>query len=146
MDALAALRTHAEGMGVTLHRAFDLVPDFSAALEAAIDLGFQRILTSGGERSAPAGAERLAALVTQAAGRISIMAGSGLNAENVADLIARTGVREVHGSCGGAAIDGLGQGHADRASALGFLPSDPRDTVEAQVARMAAALRGAPSA
>ena len=141
-DALSALAHHAAGLGMTLHRAFDLVPDFGPALEAAIELGFERILTSGGHRSAPAGAERLAALVSQAAGRISIMAGSGLNADNVADLIARTGVREVHGSCGGAAIDGLGQGHADRASALGFLPADPRDTVETSVARMAAVLRG----
>ena len=142
VDALSALRTHAEGLGVTLHRAFDLVPDFSAALELAVELGVERILTSGGETSAPKGAARLADLVSQAAGRISIMAGSGLNADNVADLIARTGVREVHGSCGGAAIDGLGQGHAERASALGFLPLNPRDTVEASVARMAGVLRG----
>ena len=141
LDALSALRAHAEGLGVTLHRAFDLVTDLGAALEAAVELGFERILTSGGQRTAPAGAEQLTALVSQAAGRISIMAGSGLNADNVADLIARTGVREVHGSCGGPATYGLGQGHADRASTLGFLPPDPRDTVEATVARMAGVLR-----
>jgi copper homeostasis protein len=141
-EMLAALIDHASGLGVTLHRAFDLVPDFAAALETAITLGFERILTSGGERSAPAGAATLAALVTRAAGRISIMAGSGLNADNVASLIARTGVREVHGSCSGPALDGLGEGHANRAAALGFLPPDPRDTVEAKVARMAGVLRG----
>jgi copper homeostasis protein len=140
-EVLAALVDHADGLGVTLHRAFDLVPDFAAALETAIDLGFERILTSGGERSAPAGADRLAALVVQAAGRISIMAGGGLNADNVTDLIARTAVREVHGSCSGPARDGLGHGHAARAAALGFLPAAPRDTVEASVARMAGVLR-----
>ena len=142
LDALSALCAHAAGLGMTLHRAFDLVPDFGAALEAAIALKFERILTSGGQRTAPAGAEQLAALVSQAAGRISIMAGSGLNPDNVEGLIGRTGVREVHGSLGGPALDGLGHDHAARASALGFLPADPRDTVEAQVARMAAVLRG----
>jgi copper homeostasis protein len=141
-DALSALRTHAAGLGVTLHRAFDLVPDFSAALEAAIELGFERILTSGGQRSAPAGAERLATLVGQAAGRISIMAGAGLNADNVADLIARTGVREVHGSCSGPAREGLGAGHADRGSALGFTPPGLRDTSAVAVGRMVEVLRG----
>ena len=140
-DILRMLIAQAAGMGVTLHRAFDLVPDFAVALETAIDLGFERILTSGGERSAPAGAARLAELVAQAAGRLSIMAGGGLNADNVADLIARTGVREVHGSCSGPATGGLGAGHADRAGALGFLPAPPRDTVEASVARMAAVLK-----
>ena len=140
-QVLAALVDHAAGLGLTLHRAFDLVPDFAAALETAIGLGFERILTSGGERSAPAGAERLAALVAQATGRISIMAGGGLNADNVADLIARTGVREVHASCSGPALEGLGHEHAARAAALGFLPAAPRDTVGALVARMAGVLR-----
>ena len=144
-DALAALIHHAAGLGVTLHRAFDLVPDVAPALELAIALGFERILTSGGERSAPAGAALLASLVTQAAGRISIMAGGGLNADNVAGLIARTGVREVHGSCSGPALEGLGADHAERAETLGFLPAGPRDTVEAQVALMAAALKHLPS-
>jgi len=137
---LRELIDHAKGLGVTLHRAFDLVPDFASALETAIDLGFERILTSGGERSAPLGAARLEELVAQAAGRISIMAGGGLNADNVADLIARTGVREVHGSCSGPALEGIGHGHAERAGALGFLPASPRDTVEASVARIAAVL------
>jgi copper homeostasis protein len=141
VETLTALIDHAAGLGMTLHRAFDLVPDFDAALETAIGLGFERILTSGGERSAPAGAERIAALVAQAAGRISIMAGAGLNADNVAGLIARTGVHEVHGSCSGPASEGLGAGHAERAGALGFAPPGMRDTSADAVARMVGALK-----
>ncbi len=95
---LAELRAAAHGLGSTLHRAFDLVPDMRAALEAAVRLGFERILTSGGALDAPSGAERLQELQGQAAGRISIMPGSGVRPDNVADLVRRTGVREVHAS------------------------------------------------
>ena len=142
VETLTALVGHSAGLGMTLHRAFDLVPDFDAALDTAIDLGFERVLTSGGARSAPAGIERIAALVTRAAGRISIMAGAGLNADNVADLVARTGVREVHGSCSGPAMEGLGAGHADRGAVLGFTPPGLRDTSAEAVKRMVERLRG----
>jgi copper homeostasis protein len=133
-DVLSMLVAHAEGLGVTLHRAFDLTPDPFAALETAIDLGFERILTSGRALSAMAGAETIAALVKQADGRIAILAGGGVNPSNVAQLVARTGVREVHGSCGGPMTYGLGQGHEDRAYKLGFVQDGPRDTDEAVVA------------
>jgi copper homeostasis protein len=84
VDALSMLVAHAEGLGVTLHRAFDLTPDPFAALETAIDLGFERILTSGCALNAMAGAETIAALVEQADGRIAILAGGGVNPSNVA--------------------------------------------------------------
>lgn len=83
---------------LTLHRAFDLCPDHGAALEAAIALGFDRILTSGGQPRAVDGAATLAALVRQAAGRIIILPGGGIDAGNVSTILA-TGVREVHASC-----------------------------------------------
>ncbi|WP_428504648.1 copper homeostasis protein CutC [Roseateles sp.] len=84
---------------LTLHRAFDLVRDLGAALETAIALGFQRVLTSGGAPSAMAGCAQLAALVRQSQGRIRILAGSGIRPNNVAALLAATGVHEVHASC-----------------------------------------------
>lgn len=84
---------------LTLHRAFDLVREPGAALEAAIALGFQRVLTSGGAPTAAAGAAQLAALVRQSQDRIRILAGSGIRPDNVADLLAATGVHEVHASC-----------------------------------------------
>jgi len=54
------------------------------------------VLTSGGARTAPEGAERIGRLVVQAAGRIEILAGGGIDASNVARLVHETGVREVH--------------------------------------------------
>ncbi|SKA29958.1 copper homeostasis protein CutC [Consotaella salsifontis] len=96
---LAALMAEARGMGTTLHRAFDLTPDPAAALEEAVELGFERILTSGQAPTAPAGAALIARLQRQAASRIAIMAGSGIKLETAADLVASTGVHEVHASC-----------------------------------------------
>ncbi|KRA56373.1 copper homeostasis protein CutC [Caulobacter sp. Root655] len=142
VDALAMLVAHAEGLGVTLHRAFDLTPDPFAALETAIDLGFERILTSGCALNAMAGAETIARLVEQADGRIAILAGGGVKPSNVAELIARTGVVEVHGSCSGPMTYGLGQGHEDRAYRLGFVQDGLRDTDEATVAAMVKVLAG----
>jgi copper homeostasis protein len=142
VEALAMLVAHAEGLGVTLHRAFDLTPDPFAALETAIDLGFERILTSGCALNAMAGAETIARLVEQADGRIAILAGGGVNPSNVAGLIARTGVVEVHGSCSGPMTYGLGQGHEDRAYKLGFVQDGLRDTDLETVAAMVEVLAG----
>jgi copper homeostasis protein len=98
-DLLRELIDHAGGLGVALHRAFDLAPDPAAALETAIGLGFERVLSSGGAPTAIKGADRLAELVAQGGERIAIMAGSGLTAENVGALLRATGVHEVHASC-----------------------------------------------
>lgn len=83
----------------TLHRAIDCVVDPMAALEQAIELGFERILTSGGQPSALEGLLQIERLVVQAAGRISIMPGAGVREENAARIIRATGVQEVHSSC-----------------------------------------------
>ncbi|HEV7718671.1 MAG TPA: copper homeostasis protein CutC [Arsenicitalea sp.] len=96
---LRELIADAEGLGLGLHRAFDLVPDMAEALELAVSLGFEHILTSGGAAKAPDGLDRLADLVTQAAGRISILPGSGINKSNAAKILARTGAHELHASC-----------------------------------------------
>ena len=142
-DVLAMFIAHAgSSMGVTLHRAFDLTPDPFAALETAIDLGFERILTSGCALNAMAGSSMIAALVGQAAGRIAILAGGGVNPSNVAELVARTAVREVHGSCSAPMVEGLAKGHEHRAHELGFVPDGLRDTDEAVVKAVVEALRG----
>jgi len=125
--ALEGLIRHAAGLGSTLHRAFDLAPDLGAALEAAIGQGFERVLTSGGEVTAILGAERIAGLVAQAAGRIGLMAGSGLNATNVAEIIRLTGVVEVHASCS-TPLTGATAPWAEKAAALGFIDTRLRET------------------
>lgn len=88
----------AGSLGVTFHRAFDAARDQGRALEAAIALGCERILTSGGAADAWCGADRIAALVEQAAGRISLMAGAGVTAQNIVALAQRAGVGELHAS------------------------------------------------
>ena len=81
---------------VTFHRAFDACVELAAALEQLIRLGVERVLTSGGAPTAPEGAARISRLVIQAQRRIEILAGGGIDADNVARLVHETGVREVH--------------------------------------------------
>ncbi|WP_018013279.1 copper homeostasis protein CutC [Sinorhizobium medicae] len=96
---LTKLAGHAAGMGLTLHRAFDLVPDFAEALEIAVELGFERILTSGGAKTAPEAVEILEKLIAAASGRISIMPGSGITSNTAGTLLPRLAIAEVHSSC-----------------------------------------------
>lgn len=85
-------------MGVTSNRVIDAAPDPYEALEALITAGCERVLTSGQAATAPAGKEVLKKLVAQAAGRISIMPGAGVNASNVKALLEYTGAYECHTS------------------------------------------------
>ncbi|WP_028297099.1 copper homeostasis protein CutC [Olivibacter sitiensis] len=86
----------AEPMGVTFHRAFDCCQNPLQALEDIIATGCQRILTSGQQASAIAGAAFLQELVEQANDRISIMPGSGINSANIEELIRQTKAKEFH--------------------------------------------------
>ena len=96
----AALVAEAGPMQTTFHRAFDMTCDLSDALEEVVRAGCTRILTSGGRNTASEGIGDLRALVVRAAGRIEIMAGSGVNASN-ARLLASTGVDALHFSARG---------------------------------------------
>lgn len=86
----------ARPLSITFHRAIDLCRDSAEALEDLAGIGVDRILTSGRKSSALEGADCIAALVRQSAGRLVIMAGGGVNAENLPALVAATGVKEVH--------------------------------------------------
>ena len=90
---------------VVFHRAFDCVDDVDEAMKCLITLGIDRVLTSGLESKAIDGAEMLHYLQETYGDRIEILAGSGVNAENVEDLIQRTGVIQVHSSCKGWCTD-----------------------------------------
>lgn len=85
-------------MGVTFHRAFDRVNDASQALEDIIEIGCERILTSGLVPNALDGAEAIAALIKQADERIIIMPGSGVRADNIIELAKKTDAVEFHTS------------------------------------------------
>ncbi len=86
----------ARPLPVTFHRAFDLTRDLQEALDALLELGVDRVLTSGGAPRAIDGTEVIAELVHQAGPALSVMAGGGVRANHVAQLVERTGVREVH--------------------------------------------------
>jgi len=88
----------ANPMRVTFHRAFDMTRDPFQAMEHIIELGIERILTSGQAPSAFEGTDLISELVAQAENRILIMPGGGINENNVTDLIKRTGAKEVHAS------------------------------------------------
>jgi copper homeostasis protein len=113
-------------VSLTLHRAFDCCPDLFDALDQAIALGFDTILTSGGMTKAPAAADMLGQLHAHAAGRITILAGSGIDATNV-DRLLSVGVRHIHGSCS-SAIDVAAAVESTAAFRLGFGDTGRRRT------------------
>lgn len=92
----ARLIAAARPMSVTFHRAFDVARDPFAALEDLVELGVDRVLTSGQEPTAIEGAETIAELVERAAGRIIVMGCGNLNERNIDRFVSRTGVPEVH--------------------------------------------------
>ena len=88
----------AKPLSVTCHRAFDVCRDPYEALEQLIELGCDRILTSGQESDAVKGIPLIAELVRQAKGRIIIMPGCGVRENNIGLIEAETGAKEFHTS------------------------------------------------
>ncbi len=86
---------HSLGLEVTFHRAFDHLKDSQKGLHQLIEIGVDRILTSGGERTAEEGLGLIRSLVDHSRGRVQIMAGSGVSKEN-ARRIASVGVDALH--------------------------------------------------
>lgn len=144
---LAALVAHARALGeargmplsLTLHRAFDLCHDLPRAMEAAIALGFDRILTSGGTPKAVDGVPALTQLHRQAAGRIVILAGSGVSPATLPAIL-QSGIGEVHASCRQPAG---GPADADTLR-FGFASPDHARTNVDLVSRLATLLRAEP--
>jgi copper homeostasis protein len=86
------------GKQAVFHRAFDVTPEPFDALEALIDLGVTRVLTSGQEPTALEGAALIRRLIGRAAGRIEVLPAAGINPSSVAEVVALTGCDQVHGS------------------------------------------------
>ena len=98
----------AQGMSVTFHRAFDVCRDPYTALEDIIRLGCDRLLTSGQQPTAEQGIPLLKALQEQAAGRITLLAGCGVNEQNIARIARETGIHEFHFSARENVESGMG--------------------------------------
>jgi copper homeostasis protein len=86
----------ARPMSITFHRAFDIVTDPLQSLEDIIQLGIDRILTSGQAATTMEGIDLISRLVQKANGRIIIMPASGINQHNIRTIIEHTGVKEIH--------------------------------------------------
>lgn len=84
---------------VVFHRAFDCVEDPIEAIETLIELGVDRVLTSGLETKATDGIEIIKQLQKDYGNRIEILAGSGINASNAKEIMEKTGISQVHSSC-----------------------------------------------
>jgi copper homeostasis protein len=80
------------------HRAFDHTPEPFEALDALIELGFHRVMSSGQDESALNGSELLAELIRRAGDRIEVLPAGGIRPENVEHLIRATGCNQVHAS------------------------------------------------
>ena len=86
----------ARPLSVTFHRAFDMTPDPFSALETLIELGVDRVLTSGQEASVLEGLPLIADLVRRAGTRIIVMPGGGITARNAGRIVAAAKPREMH--------------------------------------------------
>ena len=93
--AMVAVAKH-HGMSVTFHRAIDRACNIMAALEDVISVGADRVLSSGGKPTSLEGLETLAQMNAAAAGRVIIMPGGGVNAENIRQILEGTGAQEIH--------------------------------------------------
>jgi len=95
-EQLQALVSAAGPMRVAFHRAFDRTPDATDALATLLEAGVGLVLTAGHAPTALAGAATLRSLRALAGDRLVILAGGGVRGDNVQDIVADTGVAEVH--------------------------------------------------
>lgn len=96
VEANKRLARRAGTMSLTFHRAFDRCREPEKTLEQLIELGFERVLTSGQQPTADKGIDLLGKLNQQADGRIILLAGSGVNENNIRNIYEATGIREYH--------------------------------------------------
>ena len=96
IERCAELVSLARPMQVSFHRAFDRCNNLQRGLEDIISLGFERLLTSGGELQAINAIQIIKSLVLQAGDRIRIMPGSGITEKNILQILNETGAKEFH--------------------------------------------------
>jgi copper homeostasis protein len=87
-----------KNISLTFHRAFDFISKWEIAIDQLIQLGFQRILTSGQETNAYYGRKTLRQMINYAQNRIIILPGCGINVTNLESILRETGAKEFHAS------------------------------------------------
>ena len=98
VPAIKKMMAAGEGMKFTFHRAIDACKNPMKAMETLIGLGFDKVLTSGGKPNALAGIQMIAELQKRFGEKINIMAGGGVNLNNIKEILSKTGVRNCHAS------------------------------------------------
>ncbi len=97
-DALETVSIAAQGLPITFHMAFDEVTDQEKAIDQLVEFGVDKILTHGGPLDQPLNTDELKSLIDYAKGKINIIIGGGVNAENFENLAQLTGTNYVHGT------------------------------------------------
>ncbi len=82
------------------HRAFDVTPNWRRAMDELVELGFDRILTSGQAPNSIIGKKTIREMIDYAAGRIEILPGGGIRPHNIHELLETTGCTQAHASAG----------------------------------------------
>ena len=132
---------HAAGqMETVFHRAFDATPDADAALDSLIECGVTRVLTSGQKPTALEGWAAIKRLRERSRGRIEILPGSGLTADNVAEFVTQTGVSQVHLTAFTSNVDASMEGVSLSFNGRPAWEAAYRTVDPEEVARIAAAL------
>ena len=83
----------------TFHRAIDASANLQDSLKKIMQLGFQRVLTSGGKNSLSEGLDQVLELLRLAQDQLIVMPGGGLKPAHVPVLKASGYLKEVHASC-----------------------------------------------
>jgi copper homeostasis protein len=106
-ERTARLIARARPLAVTFHRAFDMTADAFAALDTLIELGVDRVLTSGQEETVLEGLPLLGELMKRAGDRIVIMPGGGITARNIDRIVAALDPKEIHFAALGLVAGGM---------------------------------------
>ena len=96
VDKMNRLISAADGIDITLHRAFDVCRNPMQCLETAKYMGINTILTSGQKANCVDGIDLLKDLVSHSDGKIDIMVGSGLNSSNIKEIASYTKATSFH--------------------------------------------------
>lgn len=95
-ERTARLVAEARPLPVTFHRAFDVAADARAALECLVELGIERVLTSGQEKSVLEGLELVTELIRWAGDRILVVPGGGITERNLPRILRECRAKEFH--------------------------------------------------